>query len=137
MENILNFDKIPEYLGKSENKSYRQSLRDFFFMQTPDNLSSDMDDESLDEVLYDTIAVKCGLEYIYDQTKDDPQFSVLYKLSAGQMLSENEEIGLAVLFSYDFFQLFFYCLRDFFKTRELWSDQCESYRTLYKKFQRN
>jgi len=137
MENILYFDKIPEYLGDSNNKSYRQSLRDFFVMQMPDDIPTDIDDESLDEVLYDTIAVKNGLEFIYDQTKDDPNFSVLYKLSAGQMLSENEEIGLAILFSYDYFQPFFYCLRDFFETRELWSDQCESYRTLYKKFQRN
>jgi len=137
MENILHFDKIPEYLGKPENTSYRTSIREFFMMKMPDDIPSDIDDESLDEILYDSCATKRGLEYIYDQTKDDLLFSVLYKLSAGLMLSEDEEIGLAVLFSYDYFQSFFYCLRDFFTNPDGWTEQCESYMTLYNKFQRN
>lgn len=135
---ILCFDSPPEYLGKLENTSYRECLRRFFKMQIEEeNVSTEIDDESRDELLYDTVAVKNGLEYIYQQTKDDALFIVLYQLSAGQMLSENEEIGLAILFSYDFFHLFYHCLHTFFKSPDKWSSTCESYRTLYCKIQRN
>jgi len=128
MTSILNFDKTPEYLGTSEsgNASYRQCLRDFFIMNLPTDIPTDIDDESQDELLYDTFAVKSGLEFIYQQTKEDARFIVLYQLSAGQMLSEDREIGLAVLFSYDYFQPFFHCLKTFFLSPDDWSNQCES-----------
>ena len=39
--------------------------------------------------------------------------------SASKMFSEDENIGLAVLFSYDYFNLFHLCLVDFFEKHKL------------------
>ena len=41
------------------------------------------------------------LDRLYFDTKDQPLFQVVYNQAASFMLSENQEIGLSVLFSYD------------------------------------
>ena len=100
----------------ADNFEYRESMRQVFHMtSSQSHLADDLDDESRDELLYDDASISAGLDYLFKATNDVPAFSELFLIGAGRMLSENKEIGLAVLLSYDYFELFHLCLRDFFK----------------------
>lgn len=48
-----------------------------------------------------------GLEFILNKTDDNPIFTELYTLAAFKMFSENHDIGLVILLSYDFLMLFY------------------------------
>jgi len=61
------------------------------------------DNESYDELLYDEDAMKIGMKTILDKTRENILFVELYTLAAGRFLSEDIEIGLCVLLTYDFF----------------------------------
>jgi hypothetical protein len=103
------------------NAEYRQALRDFFKMNTdPDTILKDIDEESYDELLYDTHAVKIGLEKIYQDTLCHIEFTNLYKKAASAMLSEDLETGLAICFCYDYFYKFSYFLSEFYGDFENW-----------------
>ena len=100
------------------NFKYRQCLRDVFQMKTDEidislNNIPDLDDESRDEMLFDENQICKGLDYIYDLTKNNPHFCDLYYSAAKVMFSEDPSIGLAVLYSYDYFSFFHLCFRDF------------------------
>lgn len=59
------------------------------------------------------------LDEIYESTKDQEILQDFYIKAAGFMMSEDPGIGLAVLFSYDYFSLFHYVLCDFYNKIEL------------------
>ena len=59
---------------------------------------------------YDDKSVIKILDYIYSKTCLEPLFIELYSLAAGTMISEDNTIGLAVLFSYEYFYLFQKCI---------------------------
>lgn len=95
-------------MSYTTNKEYRQALRDFFKMKCPDSsqFAADIDEETLDELMYDAEAVEHHLNQIYAKTKDSPVFREIYEIAAGLMFSLDRETGLAVLLSYDYFPLF-------------------------------
>jgi len=117
-----------------DNLGYRESMRQVFRM-TPSqsHLADDLDDESRDELLYDDATISAGLDYLFEATKDVPSFSELFLVGAGRMLSENREIGLAVVLSYDYFELFHLCLRDFFQNPSLFTADNANYVKLWNK----
>ena len=95
----------------SNNQEYRNIIRNYFKMNITDleNKFADLKDtdpESYDELLYDDEAMNFGLRLIFDNTKNNPMFMSLYKLAAGYFLSEDEETGLCVLLTYDYFSDF-------------------------------
>jgi len=90
----------------------------------------ELDQETRDELAYDEVAVNKTVDYVLDCTKDVPEFEELYKMAARRMMSEDPEIGIAILFSYDYMQRFHQCLIEFFQGR--WSKDSESYRELVK-----
>jgi len=98
-----------------DNSGYRESLRRVFQMDVS-NITNvdDLDDESRDEILYDERSISKCLDFVFEKTKSIPAFAELYLIGAGRMLSSDPEIGLAVVFSYDYFALFHLCLCDFF-----------------------
>jgi hypothetical protein len=105
----------------SNNEEYRQSLREFFQMSSNINdIPQCIDEESYDELLYDTVAVKNGLDQIYKDTKDHIEFQKLYKKAAEAMLSEDLEIGLAICLCYDHFYKFSIYLQEFYLDFENW-----------------
>jgi hypothetical protein len=108
----------------TNNTEYRDSLREFFAM-TPniESVPSGIDEESYDELLYDTDAVKRGLEIIFNDTKCHIEFTNLYLRAAATMLSEDLETGLAICLCYDHFYMFSTYLRDFYATFEDWKKQ--------------
>jgi hypothetical protein len=102
----------------SNNTKYRHDLRNVFLMDmsnAPDlSKIEDLDDETEDEMLYDYDAVVKGLDYVYNNTIIHPLFSELYEIGASKMLSTDKNIGITILFSYDYFELFHLCLVDYF-----------------------
>ena len=69
----------------------------------------EIDSETLDEFEYDHIAMSRFLDRIYKATGQNALFRELYSAAAALMLSEDEEIGLAVLCSYDYLVDFYSC----------------------------
>jgi hypothetical protein len=97
------------YLNKpvqyKNNQEYRNCIREIFRMQ--EFISTlDIDDETKDEQNYDDRSTSKVLDYIYSITKKNACFQELYGYAAATMFSTDPEIGLAVLFSYDYFLLF-------------------------------
>uniref|UniRef100_A0A6C0I400 Uncharacterized protein n=1 Tax=viral metagenome TaxID=1070528 RepID=A0A6C0I400_9ZZZZ len=74
----------------------------------------DIDEESMDELVYDENASNRLLTHIFDTTQNNTHFQLLYSAAAALMISEDKNIGLAVLLSYDYLQLFHKCLVDFY-----------------------
>ena len=123
------------------NKSYRQCLRELFEMNPvnyQDKINSiksreELDEETEDEVSYDDNAAVKFMDEIYDKTKDYALFKNVYKIAASKFLSEDESIGLVVLFSYDFMSLFIACLVDYLKSPDSFNSDNNNYIALLKK----
>jgi hypothetical protein len=77
------------------------------------NTQQDWDEETIDEMHYDESAMSKALDSIYAKTKDHPLFKNIYQSAAAKMISMDNEIGLAVCISYDFFKCFHACLQLF------------------------
>ena len=115
------------FLSYNDNFEYRDTLRRVFCMNTSVILEklhkkypnfATFDEETRDELCFDNDAMDKGMNYIYGQTENCEVFREMYLIAAGFMLSENTDIGLAVLMSYDYFTLFYSVLRVFFQEGE-------------------
>jgi len=124
-----------------DNKGYRQFLRGIFEMNSgnyQEKINSiksveELDEETEDEISYDEEAASKTMDKIYEKTKKNALFKNLYKIAASKMLSEDETIGQAVLFSYDYLKDFYLCLVDFYNERENFIDKNQNYINLLKK----
>jgi hypothetical protein len=117
-----------------DNLGYRDCVRRVFNMDVSGIvIQDDIDDVTKDEMIYDDKNVSAGLDYLYAKTKDIAAFRDLYLVGASRMFSENLEIGMAVIFSYDYFELFHLCLVDFFNAGETITSDNENYVKLHKK----
>lgn len=110
---------------------YRNDFRKLFLMEAIES-DLDIDSETLDEQNFDENASGRMLNLIYAATKDDLRFQELYDLSAALMFSTDREIGLAVLFSYDYFCFFHPCICNLIEKKE---DIALSIQTLKNKIQ--
>jgi hypothetical protein len=125
-----------QYTNSTE---YRQCCRDLFEMNAEayqkniadieSHNQEELDPETRDEMAYDESAINSMMDYVLECTKDVPELMDLYKMAAGTMISEDVGIGLAVLFSYDYLQLFHLCLVDFYSDR--FNPGSEHYKRLY------
>ena len=82
---------------------------------------------------YDDDTVVQILDRLYFDTKDHPLFQVVYNQAASFMISENQEIGLSVLFSYDNLPFFHKMLVAFHTLGNHFDDSCPAYVELHKK----
>ena len=131
--------KVETKLEYNNTTEYRQCCRDLFGMKPhiykqkinhiETHNKEKLDNESQDELAYDDLAVTEMIDYIYNETIDLPIFNKLYILAASVMLSEDPEIGIAVLFSYDYMKIFHECLIEFFLFNKL-DDNFKPYREL-------
>lgn len=104
----------------STTAQYRAALRQIFNMEAADGGQQQQqqeqdDDEGGGESAYDEAMCCQMMDYIYSRTKQDEALMGLYSKAAATMNSRNREIGLVVLFSYDYFHLFHLVLCDFFR----------------------
>ena len=82
-------------------QEYRKDIRRLFSMISYIPCNSDIDAETTDEWNYDKDATHHFITLVYDATKDCPQMMELYQKAAALMISESEDIGMVVLFSFD------------------------------------
>jgi hypothetical protein len=87
----------------------------------------ELDEESLDEMLYDHDIMSQTMEQLYRVTQSNVLFQTVYDLAAGKMFSTDQTIGQVILFSYDYFYLFHACLCVFFHSPELFDETCIYY----------
>ena len=115
------------------DQTYRAFLRQIMQMDTAkfyetEDIQCDPTDpkvspETIDEYNYDSEAVAKYLDRVYEQTRSRPEFQRLYVAAAALMFSENPDIGLAVLFSYDYLAHFFQIYANYSKSPAEWSAQ--------------
>ena len=101
------------------NAEYRESLRAWIHMTTSGTPDLDLDDETRDELLYDELSTSTVLEYVFSQTKNHILFQRLYDGAASFMFSTDRNIGMTVLFSYDYLVLFHPCICEFLNNANL------------------
>ena len=87
-------------------------------------------EETIDEYNYDATAVAIYLDKLYKETKDHKEFQRLYIAAAALMFSENPEIGLAVLMSYDYLAWFHSVYTNYLHSTDSWSADADEF---YKK----
>jgi len=96
------------------------------------NIDSDWDEETMDEMAYDDSAISTGLDIIYENTKNHPLFINIYQIAAAKMISTDNEIGLAVCISYDYFKHFHACLDTFNNNPTGFTELSLEYKTILK-----
>lgn len=103
-------------ISYDDDDTYQQTICKIFSME-------EYSDESVVQIL----------DRLYFDTKDHPLFQVVYIQAASFMLSENQEIGLSVLFSYDNLPFFHNMLVEFHMLGDRFDDSCPAYVELHKK----
>jgi len=107
----------------SDNTEYRECFRQVFSINTEKILThlksiySDFDtfeDETKDELMFDENQVNDVMCHIMDNTADYAPFREIYKKAAALMISQDLDIGLSILLSYDYFQEFHAVLAEWF-----------------------
>ena len=125
------------HMQYSNTTEYRQLLRDLFSMDKQNypvhSLDPDIDVESKDELEYDEEAAKAFMDNVYNKTKNIPLFRDIYLRGASFMLSQDMNIGIAIMFSYDYLNFFIPCYMDFCKNPDNFNKQNASYQNLYQK----
>lgn len=117
---MYNINVKVEYI---DNKSYRECLRkianmDISNLNIPFDQMEDLDEETKDELLFDENAMNKTMDFVYEKTINNDCFKELYLHGSSKMFSLDENIGLAVLFSYDYLEWFHLCLVEFFEKNE-------------------
>lgn len=105
------------YTNSIEYRNFLRHLAKMDSSKYPELDATD-DEETMDEFLYDDDSMSNYLDTIYRITKREPLFKNLYNLAAGRMLSTDPEIGLAVMYSYDYLDYFFPFLCQFLREKK-------------------
>lgn len=136
---IIGYSRLSSAMYDSDQE-YRAFLRTIIgmdpakFYETEDIKCDPTDPnvsaETIDEYNYDADAVKTYLDQIYANTHSRPEFKRLYTAAAALMFSENPEIGLAVLMSYDYLAYFYNCYHNYLKSPEKFTESDEFYNRL-------
>ena len=116
----------------TNNEEYRKCLRNMFQMKNQ-SLDETLDPETADEQDYDDDNASVMLDYVFSITQYDTLFKELYVYGAGTMLSLDQDIGLAVLFSYDYFILFHPCLQQIINNPQSWNSSNPAFIALKQK----
>lgn len=118
-------------------KEYRQTIRDIFKMKhLEENYDSDFDDETNDENDYEYKKINKTMDHLYEITKENSLFQILYDLAAAKMISLDRTIGQSILFSYDYLHFFHACLCVFIVSPNEWNENCEYYTQLKEKLEK-
>lgn len=129
MDIEYNFNGIINY---EDNKDYRRSIRELFFMNDV-TITDDIDDVTKDEMDYDDETISKTMGKLFTLTKDNLYFQELYDLAAALMFSTDREIGQVVLFSYDNLPLFHSCLASFYREPSTFNENNTCFQNLKRK----
>jgi hypothetical protein len=122
---------LPQTIQYSNNKEYRQRFREIFDISESARTCyadievsldkadlEDEDEETKDELNYDTSMMEKGMEEWFLKTESNPLFKDLYLSAAGRMFSTDLRIGQAVICSYDTFHLYYACIWYFLQEQQ-------------------
>ena len=135
---------LPKTIQYSNNKEYRQRFREIFDISesartcyadisfNSDLDLEDEDDETKDELNYDTSMMENGMEEWFLKTNTESNFKDLYLSAAGRMFSTDLRIGQAVICSYDTFHLYYACIWALYNNHNI--ESLSEYQTLKKWF---
>ena len=125
-------------------EEYRQVLRAIVKMDPTKHysdatrqFSDDLDDETVDELTYDNQAMSHYLDGVYQTTKSNALFQRLYFSAAALMISTDPEIGLAILFSYDYLACFYLCYQSYLLSPSEFSENNQFYHSLVSRLEKN
>ena len=121
MEKYYNFNAVVSYNNDEESRKTICELMGFEY------------DDNDDDDNYDNNRVATVLDQIWFWTKDHPLFFHVYDKAASFMLSENPEIGLSVLLSYDNLPLFHNMLVAYYQLGERFGSNHSAYIELHNK----
>lgn len=96
-----------------------------------------LDDVTRDEIAYDEDAVTAFMTAVWKHTKTNADLCELYQCVAGTMFSTDPEIGLAILFSYDYLPMFYPILYSFSQHPEIEVDIHPNYDALLRIFRKH
>ena len=135
MLDVSNWENVK--ISYNDTTQYRNILRMLFSMDKHNypavSLDNDIDIESKDELEYDDSAATEHMDLIYNQTKQNNLFHTIYLKGASFMLSQDVNIGVAIMFSYDYLDIFIPCYIDFCKNPNGFNENTPSYKVLYNK----
>jgi hypothetical protein len=139
----------------STNKEYRKAIREFCKMNCEktcceeinceemnceetcceetcceETCCEDIDDETRDELMFDSLQCQLVMNEIFEKTKNHRLWQNIYDKTAAKFFSTDREIGLSVLFCYDFFPGFHDCWKSFLEYPEKFDETNEYYQTL-------
>ena len=117
------------------NTTYRNCLRTLFKMN-PNNFpkfDTDLDDETRDENDYDIDSAAIAMNTVLHDINKNSLFLYVLDKAAARMFSTDREIGLSILFSYDYLDVFHECLVYFYKNESEFTDTTDCYVELLKR----
>jgi len=137
---------LPPTIQYSGNKEYRQRFREIFDISESARTcyadisleeGEDEDEETKDELNYDTSMMEKGMEEWFLKTNTEESnhlfvFKDLYLSAAGRMFSTDLRIGQAVICSYDTFHLYYACIWALYHKYNI--ESLSEYQTLRKWF---
>ena len=139
------FQHHPSTIKYSNNTEYRACIRRIFDFTkdaksyyadlTENDFDNNLDEESKDEMEFDTVNMQHGLDFILNNTvKDnDSYWEDVYLLAAATMFSTDITIGQAVLCSYDYFAIYYTCLWHFFIDKSVPVPEYQQLRAMFRK----
>ena len=140
----IQYDTSNPFIEYSSNRQYRRRLRTIFkinidaiqkHLEQKYN-TDELDDETVDELLYDTDTMEIVMQQLFERTKDSANFQILYDLAAAKMFSMDRTIGQCILFSYNYFYLFHACICVFLREPNEFTDTCTYYLQLKDKLEK-
>ena len=122
----------------TNNVEYRNVLKALCYLRFPDGQEypEEVPHEYRNEMCYDIDNMTLALDYVYKKTKTHPLFQKIYGLGAGEMLTEDDTVGLAIMFSYDYLKYFHPCFTLFLNSPEDFHENCEVYKRLIALFEK-
>jgi len=114
---------IPE-ISYTNDAEYQYQIRMLFHMKAVDTDDDDLSDE------YDENAAIRAMDSIYEATKQSTLFEKVYVLAANKLFLEDPAMGLPILFSYDYLDVFHRCLVHYLRTPETFDETTAIYQEL-------
>jgi hypothetical protein len=132
------YDISSPILQYYNDTDYRNCIRTLFKMNEEKMKSqlnelydiSEMDPITIDECMIDISLMENTMNLLFNLTKHNKLFKILYDLAAAKMLSTNREIGQSILFSYDYVYLFHPCLCVFLESPSEFNENLQYYKEL-------
>lgn len=120
MDTNINYD-INFNVYYENDEEYRNCLKNIFKTDNCKNKGSFFLSREIDKV--------------FEKTKTNLTFIKLYEKAANLVFCSNINIGLTILFSYDYFIFFHLCLVEYFHNTENFNENNGKFKLLFEKLQ--